>query len=140
MKATSWNLCLALLVGAAVLCMTACGGDEDAAPPEVDPFTSDNPLACLKHAGLTDLERRNTDLWYGNKGDPFAPVGLYYRVGVEKASSAADARGLERDALGRYQAWAGKFLVTGACKCDLRGEEAEEADRIVKQVAACLSG
>lgn len=121
-------------VAIAAVALAGCGGNgtNSATPVAADPLT------CLDAAGLTNVEERGSNLWRGNHEGPF------YLVIIARDATAKAASDLVIDAVESYAASAGRYVVTGPAKPAAGGllsaDEADEAGRIVEQVAACLKG
>ena len=134
-----------LTVGALVLVLAGCGGSgsessektETTATLEATQTTteatqtivSNDPLACLEEAGLSNVEERDVDFWRGYHDEPL------YAITIHKLATPAKAPTVV----------AGTYAVTGPFKVAAEGEglssdEGLGADALVQEVAACLSG
>jgi hypothetical protein len=90
---------------------------------------SNDALACLEEAGLSNVEQRDVDSWRGYHDEPL------YAITIHKLATPAKAPTVV----------AGTYAVTGQFKVAAEGEglSSEEgllADALVQEVAACLGG
>jgi hypothetical protein len=134
-----------LTVVALILVLAGCGGSdsessgtsETTATVEATLTTtattqrvvSNDPLACLEEAGLTNVEERDVDVWRGDHAE--AP----YAITIHKLATPAEPPTVV----------AGTYAVTGPFKVAAEGEglsneEGLLADALVQEVATCLGG
>jgi hypothetical protein len=134
-----------LTVVALILVLAGCGGSdsessdtsETTATVEATQTTtettqtivSNDPLACLEEAGLSNVEERDVDFWRGYHAEPL------YAITIHKLATPAKAPTVV----------AGTYAVTGPFKVaavgeGLSSEEGLGADALVQEVAACLGG
>ena len=90
-------------------------------------MVSNDPLACLEEAGLSNVEERDVDFWRGYHDEPL------YAITIHKLATQAKAPTVV----------AGTYAVTGPFKVAAEGEglssdEGLGADALVQEVAACL--
>ena len=133
-----------LTVVALILVLAGCGGSDSESsdtseatatveatqtPTETkQTIVSNDPLACLEEAGLSDLEERDVGFWRGNHEQPL------YAITIHKLATPAKAPTVV----------AGTYAVTGRFKVAAEGTGLPnwglEADALVQEVAACLGG
>ena len=134
-----------LTVVALILALAGCGGsDSESSDPSETTATleatqsttettqtiaSNDPLACLDEAGLSNVEERDVGLWGGLHHRPS------YAIVVHKLRKPAKA---PRVVAGEY-ALTGSFKVV-AVGTGLIGDEGIQADALVQTVADCLGG
>ena len=92
-------------------------------------IVSNDPLACLEDAGLSNVEERDVGVWGGLHHGPS------YAIVVHKLMRPAKAP----------RVVAGEYAVTGSFKVvavgrGLTGDEGIQADALVQTVADCLGG
>lgn len=131
-----------LTVVALILMLAGCGGSDsessgtsettgtvEATQTTTETTLSNDPLACLEEAGLSNVEERDVDFWRGNHDEPL------YTITIHKLATPAKTPTVV----------AGTYAVTGPFKVAAEGEglSSEEgllADALVQEVAACLGG
>lgn len=130
-----------LTVVALILVLAGCGGSGSQSadtsettatqsPTETtQTIVSNDPLACLEEAGLSNVEERDVGFWRGNHEQPV------YAITIHKLATPAKTPTVV----------AGTYAVTGSFKVAAEGESlsSEEgllADALVQEVAACLGG
>jgi hypothetical protein len=131
-----------LTIAALILVLAGCGDSESSetsettATIETTQTTTENtlsvsndPLACLEEAGLSEVEERDVDFWLGYHDEPL------YTITIHKLATPAKAPTVV----------AGTYAVTGSFRVAAQGESLSSgegllADALVQEVAACLSG
>lgn len=133
-----------LTVVALILVLAGCGGSgsessdtsETTGTVEATQTTkttqtivSNDPLACLEKAGLSNVEERDVGFWRGNHEQPV------YAITIHKLATPAKTPTVV----------AGTYAVTGSFKVAAEGESLSSedgllADALVQEVAACLGG
>jgi hypothetical protein len=132
-----------LTVVALILVLAGCGGSNSESSDtsettveatetttETTPtIVSNDPLACLEEAGLSNVEERDVGFWRGYHDEPL------YAITIHKLATPAKAPTVV----------AGTYAVTGPFKVAAEGEglssaEGLGADALVQEVAACLGG
>ena len=108
---------------------TATANATQATTKATQTIASNDPLACLEKAGLSNVEERDVDFWRGYHEEPL------YAITIHKLATPAKAPIVV----------AGTYAVTGSFKVAAEGEglSSEEglgADALVQDVAACLGG
>jgi hypothetical protein len=132
-----------LTVVALILVFAGCGGPDSSNTSETTAtveatqtttetthmIVSNDPVACLEEAGLSNVEERDVDFWRGYHDEPL------YAITIHKLATPAKAPTVV----------AGTYAVTGPFKVAAEGEglSSEEglgADALVQEVADCLGG
>ena len=123
----------ALTVVALILLLAGCGGsdsessDTQTTTETTQTIASNDPLACLEGAGLSNVEERDVDFWRGSHSAPL------YAITIHKLATPAKAPTVV----------AGTYALTGPFKVAAEGEglssaEGLGADALVQEVADCL--
>ena len=90
---------------------------------------SNDPLACLEEAGLSNVEERDVGVWGGLHHEPV--------LRNRRAQAHETGEGAE----GRRRGIRGHGIVQGRRRRQgLRGDEGIQADALVQTVADCLGG
>ena len=132
-----------LTVVALILVLAGCGGSDSSDTSETtatveatqtttestQTIVSNDPLACLEEAGLSNVEERDVGLWGGLHHGPS------YAIVVHKLMKPAKA---PRVVAGEY-AVTGSFKVVAVAR-GLTGDDGIQADALVQTVADCLGG
>jgi hypothetical protein len=130
-----------LAVVALIVVLAGCGDSESSetsettttvettqtTPENTQTIVSNDPLACLEEAGLSNVEERDVDFWRGYHDRPL------YTITIHKLATPAKAPTVV----------AGTYALTGPFRVAAEGESlsSEEgllADALVQEVAACL--
>ena len=118
-----------------ILVLAGCGGSEpelsdtQTTAETTQTIVSNDPLACLKEAALSNVEEQDVDFWRGYHDEPL------YAITIHKLATPAKTPTVV----------AGTYAVTGPFKVAAEGEglSSEEglgADALVQEVADCLGG
>ena len=131
MKRTGY---LSILLAAATLIGTSCGGDgaNEAATTTVTVEQESDPISCLEQAGLTDPEQRGPGLWRAfDDSDGTIVLIDRFRSSSEAQQSADLMTGVWVEVVDSY-------LVSGPAKPPVGRSTVGEAN--VQAVASCLAG
>ena len=123
-----------LTIVALILVLAGCGGSDPESSETrttaetTQTIVSNDPLACLEEAGLSNVEEREVGLWRGLHESPA------FAIVVHKLRKPAKAPIVV----------AGAYAVTGSFKVAAEGTGLPnwglDADFLVQEVADCLGG
>jgi hypothetical protein len=90
--------------------VAGCGGNKQQSQQ-----IATGPGACLKNAGLINVQRRGGALWIADNEAPFFGVSVGRFVTPDDASQFV----AEQESVGNSAAQAGRYAVTGPGKADV---------------------